>query len=52
MNCAQFVGEKKNVVGICLEGCRFELWILLECLSAAEDIGVQELPCLTVCCKV
>lgn len=44
MNCAQFVGGEKNV-GICPEGWRFELWILLEFLSVAEDVGVQELPC-------
>lgn len=52
LSCAQFVGGEKNVIGICPEGWRFELWILLDCLSAAEDVGVQELPCLTISCKV
>lgn len=44
MNCAQFVRGEKNVIDICPEGWRFELWILLEWLSAAEYVGVQELP--------
>ena len=41
------LGKKKKVVGICPEGWNLNSGSQLQCLSAAEDVGVQALLCLT-----